>query len=271
MKLKPMVFAILSIGVTAIVVGGAMAALRWHIIIGLVGIVGGIILVAGAGVMAFLGRKPVGLEPTRVSTLAPSRGGLRKPVIAIVLVIAIGVGTFYGTSLLSSGASLSSTTTSSISQTSTSRTSTSFTSPTKTGTGTHTNFTGYTTTTSSSSHSSSSSSTSSSSVNEIFVISAPPQISPNGVNATLTAAYVNKARTNVVANVYITTYFANGTEYFSGTLFYPTGVEVPPGIELRISQNIGPFPPGKYSADVYIVDSTLQQISRSTTLAFTIR
>jgi hypothetical protein len=108
-------------------------------------------------------------------------------------------------------------------------------------------------------------------VNEIFTISTAPRITPNGVNATLSGAYVNKAPTNVVANVYVIAYFANGTEYFSGSLFYPNGVDVPPGIELRISQSIGPFPPGKYSADVYIVDATLQQISRTTTLTFTIR
>jgi hypothetical protein len=281
--MKAWVPGILALGVIAIAAGSVMAVLKWHRSIGLIGVGVGVILVLGGLVMTVRGRKGVVVEASKVSTATKPKGGYFKPLVAILIVVGIGVGTFYGTSYLASiqpggGVTSVSSTSSSVSGAGTSSTSsgsggstssvssatTSNTGSSSTSQGTQTS--GQTQNTTSVTQSSSHSST----VNESFVSSTAVSITPSGANVTLSGAFVNRASSSIIANVYITTFFGNGTEFFSGVLYYPHGLEVLQGKELTISKTLGPFAPGKYVAEVYLVDPTLQQISQITTVSFTI-
>ena len=76
--------------------------LRLHHTIGLGGIgVGGVLIIIGLGGGLLRGRG-VRAEDKKTMTQTRQQGGGRKAIVAILVIIVIGVGTFYGTSYLSS-------------------------------------------------------------------------------------------------------------------------------------------------------------------------
>jgi hypothetical protein len=93
---------ILLLGVVGLAVGGALVILRLHHTIGLGGIgVGGVLIIIGLGGGLLRGRG-VRAEDKKTMTQTRQQGGGRKAIVAILVIIVIGVGTFYGTSYLSS-------------------------------------------------------------------------------------------------------------------------------------------------------------------------
>ena len=97
-----LVILVLGVGALLAGIGSAMVALRFHHTIGL-GVVGLGIVIALAGL--FTAFRPGKSGKTGiVETQPPSKkkSGFLKPVLAILVVVGIGIATFYGTSYLTS-------------------------------------------------------------------------------------------------------------------------------------------------------------------------
>src|ERR1700689_4960312 len=91
---------LLALGVIALAVGAGMILLQYHHTVGLGAVGLGVLLLAAGGGLAYLDRKAPKVQDQKITTPAKRKGGLRKVIIAVVVVIAIGVATFYGTSYL---------------------------------------------------------------------------------------------------------------------------------------------------------------------------
>ena len=236
---------LLALGVIALATGAAMVVLQYHHTVGLAAVgLGVVLLLAGVG-MAYLGRNAVKLVDKQTVVPAKRQGGLRKALIAVLVVVIIGVGTFYGTSYLGSiqpGNSFSSL---SISSTTSSQTQ------------------GGNTTTFSSTPPV---------ILHIFNLSSHNLTESGGNNVTLTGSYINNGTTTISVNIYLATLFSNGTVFNEGFLFYPesNGSQVQPNNAFQVDVNLGTFSPGGYSVSFFLIDATTgQQISVTTDLQFT--
>ncbi len=171
-----------------------------------------------------------------------------KTLAAVLVVIAVGIGTFYGTTLLAStqhGGSPGTTVVNSTSQVKSGGQSTSSSSKTV------------------------SSATVTSSITGPFQIVGSPFVTPHGNNASLSAQYVNKGTSTIQANVYIAVRFSNGTLFTDGMLFYPAGPKVAPNGNLTAQVTLGPFSSGNYTVIFYVTNDIFgNQLSESTTLSF---
>ena len=107
---------ILVLGVIGLGTGGALEILHLHRTIGLGGIaLGAILILAGAG-GTILRRQPPEGERRKPVSPANQRGAVRRAIVAVLVVVLIGIATFYGASYLAgtqSGGSQSAPTTSS--------------------------------------------------------------------------------------------------------------------------------------------------------------
>ncbi len=197
------------------------------------------------------------------------RAGLRNTLIAVVVIVIVGVGTFYGVGYISSTQPTSN---SSSSVTSSSGLSTSTVSTSSASSGQ----TGSTSSGSSQSQTQSSQSTAQSSRSTItsyeFSLTGTPTVNVTGSGAVLSASYSNNGTTSVSANFYLALFFPNGTSYTSGILFGSNGPTVAPGGSFPVSVQMGPLPvTGTYSVAFYALNSVSKvQISEQVTLMFTI-
>lgn len=242
MKLWPI---LLALGVIALATGAAMVLLQYHHTVGLAAVGLGIVLLLAGVAMAYLGRNaPKVVDKQTVVPPAKRQGSLRKALIAVVVVVIIGVGTFYGTSYLGSiqpgnsfsSLSISSTTSSQIQS-------------------------GNTTTFSSTPPV----------ILHTFNLSSY-NLTKSGDNVTLTGSYINNGTTTISVNLYLATLFSNGTVLNEGFLFYPdsNGSQVQPNNAFQVDTNLGTFAPGVYTVSFYLIDApTGQQISATTDLQFT--
>jgi hypothetical protein len=91
---------ILVLGVIGLITGGLLVVLHAHRTIGLGGIgLGGLLILVGVGGGILRGRS-VRVEDRKTVVRTGQRGQARKAIIAVLVVILIGVGTFYGTTYL---------------------------------------------------------------------------------------------------------------------------------------------------------------------------
>ncbi|MGA2665193.1 MAG: hypothetical protein ABSF83_09635 [Nitrososphaerales archaeon] len=91
---------ILALGILAVAAGGALVLLHTHHTVGLGGIgVGALLVLVGVGAK-LLGRKNGPVQGSKVTRPPVQRGAYRKAAIAVIVVVVIGVGTYYGTSYL---------------------------------------------------------------------------------------------------------------------------------------------------------------------------
>jgi hypothetical protein len=238
----------------------------------------GIILLSVGGVLGLHqgGKKNMRPESARPVTQAGSADSrnLRRALVAILVVVVVGVGTFYGTTLLASqqpGGNLTTrgshstshtigtgqtTRTSSISVKTFSPTlSTSSIIPTTTS---HSTTTGLST-----------SSTTSAGANP-FVLAGNPTVIVQGSSATLHAQYTNVGTSITQVNVEISLYSGDGTLIGSGTVFYPSGPNVPPQGGFNVEDNMGSFLSGSYTVTFFVVDNNRTQLSSSTSIPFNI-
>jgi hypothetical protein len=235
---------LLALGVIALATGAAMVLLQYHHTVGLGALgLGALLLAAGAG-MAYLDRKTVKVQDQKIAVPAKRQGGLRKALIAVVVIVAIGVATFYGTSYLGSiqpgnsfsSLSISSTTSSQISN------STTFTSTTTP-------------------------------ILHIFNL-VSSNLNVTGNDIVLNASYTNNDTATHSVNFYLATSFKNGTLYTTGYLFFPTnnGSQVQPNSPFQVNVDLGTFfPAGSYYMTFYVIDATtVQQISVTSNIPFTI-
>jgi hypothetical protein len=192
--------------------------------------------------------------------------GLRNVAIAVVVILVVGVGTFYGVSYISSiqpvANSSSSGTSSSVVSTATGSSESSSQASTSSGqsVGTISTSTG--------------SSLSTVPANE-FTIIGSPNVVINGTTANVTVSYSNTGTIGASVNIYVIVYYPNGTVETSGPLLYPSGPTVAPGKTFSATLDTGILsPPGTYSATFYVVEGTSgtsqQQVSSETTISFKI-
>ena len=236
---------VIALGIIAIVSGAALYVSHLHRTIGLGGIGIGVVLAIIGLVGGLLGRRPakikeIGEEMKPVAAPRAPKGSYRKALIAVLVVVLIGAGTFYGVNYISSVAPTTTGSTTSLSTQS---------SPTiigsSTTSGQQTTGTGGTVTTR----------TQTSSVNLPFVLEGQPNVTStlNSLNATLTVSYKNTGLTTLTINVFVTVTFRNGTIIFDGPIFYPNGPTVAPGSDFTASSGIGPLPaPGAYLVYFYV-------------------
>ena len=91
---------ILVLGVIGLITGGLLVVLHAHRTIGLGGIgLGALLILVGLGGGILRGRS-VRVEDRKTVVRTGQRGQARKAIIAVLVVILIGVGTFYGTTYL---------------------------------------------------------------------------------------------------------------------------------------------------------------------------
>lgn len=113
--------AIVALGAVAIAAGGAFLALGVHHTLGLGGLgLGGLLVAAGLG-GTLLGRRGSGPQEKKTASVPAQKGAYRKALVAVLVIVVIGVGTFYAVTYVSSVAPAGpSTTTSSLSYSSSS-------------------------------------------------------------------------------------------------------------------------------------------------------
>jgi hypothetical protein len=187
------------------------------------------------------------------------QAGLRNVLIAVLVIVVVGVGTFYGVSYISSvqpagGSSSSATTSSGLPSTTASSVSS-----------------GQTVSITSVSTQSSQPTVVG---NDFTLIAGPSLLYTSGNSANVSVTYLNTGTTNMTVNVYVNVYFPNGTVEVSGALLYP-GPDVAPGKSVPATLQTGPLsPPGTYIATFYVVEGAAgtsnQQISVQTTRSFAI-
>jgi hypothetical protein len=240
---------LLALGVIALATGAALVVLQYHHTVGLAAVgLGVVLLLAGVG-MAYLGRNAVKVvEKQTVVPPAKRQKGLRKALIAVLVVVIIGVGTFYGTSYLGSiqpGNSFSSL---SISSTTSSQTQ------------------GGNTTTFSSTPTV---------ILHLFNLVGSNVSTGGDNNVTLTASYINNATAAMPVNFYLATSFTNGTLYSTGFLYFPennASTVIQPNGPYNLHIILGTFfPAGHYVMTFYVINSTsTQQVSAASEIPFTI-
>jgi len=238
---------LLALGVIALATGAVMVLLQYHHTVGLGAVGLGVLLLAAGAGLAYLDRKTVKVTDQKAAVPTKLQGSLRKALIAVLVVVVIGVGTFYGASYLGSvqpGNSFSSVSNSIIiSQTQVGNTTTYSSTPTP--------------------------------VLHIFNLVSSNVNVTQGDNITLAASYANNSTTPLSVNFYLQTTFANGTFYAPpGYLDYPAppnGTLVQPNAPYDVNVNFGTFfPAGNFVMTFYVVNAvTLQNISGNSTIPFT--
>jgi uncharacterized Zn-binding protein involved in type VI secretion len=291
--------AIFALGVIALVTAAALLALGLHHTIAIGGLgLGAVLAVIGAG-GGLLRRKGRSIGDKGTIALKGPWAVYRKAIIAVLVVVLIGVGTFYGTSYLAgiqggasqsgitttgsgqgsqstSAVSLNSSATVSIYYANTTSLSTNTTSPststgsTSTVTGTSSvASTGTSTATVSSGTSSTETSTisSTSSTSEPFVLLGSASVTVQGQQATLNAQYTNTGASTVQANVYVEV-LSSGSVVGSAYLLSPAPI-VSAGGSFNASAVLGSFASGSYTLTFYVVENASgAQLSSSTAIAF---
>lgn len=276
---------IIGLGCVALLSGGVLLFQQHHTL-SLGGLGLGIMLIMVGAALGFRERKGGGTKTAREPTTRPGGGllrrGLLRTLVAVLVVIAVGVGTFYGTTAFVPHQTPGSPTTGVIisgSQTS----SGGYTSVTNTGStsahvSTFTQTTEISTTslttsvgsqTSSTSSSQTTTSTSSNATSYPFVLLPTPEVIVQGSDATLKAQYTNQGASAIQANVQVLVQLPDGTIVGTGSVYYPSGPTVSPAGNLTVDYNMGSFPSGSYTVTLYVVDqSQSNQVSASTTLVF---
>ena len=274
---------VLVIGILALGSGGFLL-FRQHHTHGVAGVGTGIVLLLVGGILGFYD-KSKGIRTGPV-TPKPKTGFLKKgtvmALISILVIVAVGVGTFYGVTLLSSQEAPGTSSTKGAGSTSQSvtgsRTTTStseHTEPASTYTETLSTVTSVSATSTASIQSSSavsSSSTSTPTGGSTFTLVGSPSVIVEGNDATLNATYVNAGNLTLQVNLHVEIYLTSGIRQASGNLFYPTGPSVSPGATLMAQKSMGTFPNGRYMATFYVIDNSLGiQLSPSTTVVFDVQ
>ena len=206
---------------------------------------------------AFPGREKTGLNKSSLA-LPAQKGEYKKALIAVLVILVVGVGTFYGVSFISSiqptVSTSSGTTNSSVS-----------TATYSSGSSGQTGISNSVTTESSES----------SVPADEFTIVGSPTVVTSGNTANVTVTFSNTGPVATTANIYVNVYYPNGTIEASGPLLYPEGPTVAPGDNFSATLNTGELsPPGTYSATFFVVEgasgTSQQQISSETTTTFKI-
>jgi hypothetical protein len=237
---------LLALGVIALATGAAMVVLQYHHTVGLAALgLGAVLLLAGVG-MAYMGRNAVKVVDKQTVVPAKRQGGLRKALIAVVVVVIIGVGTFYGTSYLGSiqpGNSFSSLSISSTSSQTQGNTTTFSSTPPV--------------------------------ILHLFNLVSSNVTTGSDNNVTVTASYINNATSAMPVNFYLATSFTNGTLYSTGYLYFPeknASTVIQPNGPYNLDINLGTFfPAGHYFVTFYVINATSeQQVSVTSEIPFTI-
>jgi hypothetical protein len=245
---------LLALGVIALATGAVMVLLQYHHTVGLGAVGLGVLLLAAGAGMAYLDRKTVKVTDQKVAVPTKRQGSLRKALIAVLVVVVIGVGTFYGASYLGSvqpGNSFSSITNILTTSTQIGTTTTYSSTPIP--------------------------------ILPIFNLTSYNVTTGGSNNVTLTASYNNTGSTSVPVNFFLVVTFANGTFYTpGGYLYFPAGnmshVIQPKG-QYSVDVNQGTFlSDGNYIMTFYVINATsaqtsagsIQQISETSNVPFTI-